>query len=116
MGFRLDRTYVLQFEGAMEGAYVKLRATPVGVALELRGGESSSLSIQRAAELLAEYVQEWNLDGLDDEPLPVTAEAILAGLEEVVIAKIIVEWYKAAVGVTAPLDPPTEDIPMDPID
>jgi hypothetical protein len=110
MGFRLDRMYVLQFEGVMEGAYVKIKSTPVGVAIELR----SSPLIERAAELLAEYVQEWNLDGPDDKPLPVTTEAILGGLEEVVVAKIIVEWYKAAVGVTAPLDQPLEDIPMEP--
>ncbi len=103
----------------MEGAYVKLRATPVGVALELR----ADVGIKRAAELLAEYVEEWNLDGPDDEPLPVTAEAILGNLEEAVIAKVIVEWYKAAVGVTAPLDPPgadgtltDADIPMETVD
>jgi hypothetical protein len=122
VGFRLDRTYVLEFEGAMEGAYVKLKATPVGVALELRGTPGEALSIQRGAELLAEHVIEWNLDGPDDQPLPVTKDAILAGLEEVVIAKIIVEWYRAAVGVTAPLDPPgadgtltDEDMPMESI-
>lgn len=112
MGFRLDRTYVLQFEGAMEGAYVKLRSTPVGVALELRGGASDSLSVQRGAELLAQYVLEWNLDASDGGTLPVTAEAIIGQLEEVVLVKILVEWYKAAAGVTAPLDPPIEDIPM----
>lgn len=105
MGFRIDRTYVLEFEGAMAGAYVKIKSTPVGIALELR----NSLSIDRAVELLVEYVAEWNLDGLDDEPLPITAEAIKANLEEVVVAKILVEWYKAAAGVTAPLDPPGAD-------
>jgi hypothetical protein len=122
MGFRLDRTYVLEFEGAMEGAYVKLGATPVGVTLELRGGESGSTSIERAAELLAEYVQEWNLDGRNGEPLPITTEAILNNLERVVVLKILVEWYKAAVGITAPLDPPGADgtltdgdMPMEPI-
>lgn len=115
MGFRLDRTYVLQFEGAMEGAYVKLRATPVGVALELYGGEGKAVPVRRAAELLAEYVQEWNLDDAAGETLPITAEAILAHLEQAVVGRIAVEWYKAAVGVTAPLDPPTEDIPMEPV-
>lgn len=108
MGFRLDRTYALEFEGAMEGAYVELRATPVGVTLELRS-EGNVISFERAAELLAEYVEEWNLDGPDGEPLPVTAEAILNGLERVVVLKIITEWYKAAVGITAPLDPPGAD-------
>src|ERR1700742_643612 len=107
MGFRLDRSYVLEFEGAMEGAYVKIRATPVRTTLEMRqGGE---LPIDRAAELLAEYVIEWNLDGADGQPLPVTKEAILAGLEQVVLSKIVIEWYKAAVGLSAPLDPPGAD-------
>lgn len=105
MGFRLDRSYVLEFEGAMEGAYVKIKSTPVGVALEMR----AAVPIERAAAMLAEYVQEWNLDGSDGESMPITAEAILGDLEEVIIAKIMVEWYKAAVGVTAPLDPPGAD-------
>lgn len=121
MGFRLDRSYALEFEGAMKGAHVKLRATPVGVTLELRS-EGNVISFERAAELLAEYVEEWNLDGPDGEPLPVTAEAILGGLERVVVLKIITEWYKAAVGITAPLDPPgadgtltDADMPMEPV-
>lgn len=105
MGFRIDRTYVLEFEGAMAGAYVKIKSTPVGVALELR----NSMDVDRAVELLAQYVIEWNLDGPDDEPLPITVEAIKGGLEEVVVAKILVEWYRAARGVTAPLDPPGAD-------
>lgn len=121
MGFRLDRTYVLEFEGAMEGAYVKIKSTPVGVALEMRGGQIGAVSIERAAEMLAEYVLEWNLDGSDGETMPITAKAIIGDLEEVVIAKIMVEWYKAAVGLTAPLDPPgadgtltDADMPMEP--
>lgn len=120
MGFRLDRTYVLEFEGAMEGAYVKLRATPVGTVMKLRG--PGSVESTQMVELLAEYVQEWNLDGADGEPLPITAKAILAELEQVVIVKILTEWYRAAVGVTAPLDPPGADgtltdmdIPMEPV-
>lgn len=118
MGFRVNRTYVLQFSGAMEGAYVKIKATPVEVTLEMRSVVGDGLSIERAAELLAEYVLEWNLDGMDDQPLPVTAEAIVGGLEQVVITKILLEWYKAAVGATAPLDPPAPedvepDIPME---
>lgn len=117
MGFRLDRTYTLEFEGAMAGAYVKIKATPVGVTMELR---AAGMEKDRAIELLAQYVEEWNLDGPDGKPLPITADAIKNGLEEVVVAAILVEWYKAAVGVTAPLDPPgadgtltDQDIPMD---
>lgn len=119
MGFRLNRTYILEFEGVMEGAHVKLRATPVAVVLELRNG---TVAVERAAELLAEYVEEWNLDGLDDKPLPITKEAIVANLEAPVVGRLAIEWYKAALGLTAPLDPPgadgtlsDEDIPMEPM-
>ena len=119
MGFRLDRTYVLEFEGAMEGAYVKLRATPIGVVMKIRNGGWDTFA--ELAGLLAEYVQEWNLDGSDGAPLPITAEAILNDLEQVVFIKIISEWSKAAAGITAPLDPPGADgtltdgdIPMEP--
>lgn len=118
MGFRLNRTYVLAFEGAMEGAYVKLKATPIGVALELRS--SSASEGDEVLALLAEYVTEWNLEDEAGQPLPMTTEAIKANLEVPVVAKIIGEWYKAAVGVTAPLDPPAPeevepDIPMEPV-
>lgn len=120
MGFRLDRTYVLEFEGAMAGAYVKLRATPIGTVMKLRGTDSASNT--ELVELLAEYILDWNFEDVDGKPLPITAEAMLAELEQVVIVKIITEWYKAAVGVTAPLDPPGADgtltdvdIPMEPV-
>ena len=108
--------YALEFEGAMAGAYVKIRSTPVGVTLKLRGGGDTAELI----DLLAQYVIEWNLDGPDGELLPITAEAISEGLEGPVISAILVEWYRAAVGLTAPLDPPgadgtmtDADIPMD---
>lgn len=107
MGFRLDRSYVLEFEGAMEGAYVKLRATPLGVVMRLRDGGWST--IVELADLLAEYVIEWNLDDRDDKPLPITGPAIVAELEQPVLVKIVTEWAKAAAGITAPLDPPGAD-------
>lgn len=107
MGFRLDRTYVLEFEGAMAGAYIKIKSTPVGVALQLRS--SSTTDGRGVLELLAQYVSDWNLEDADGAPLPITVEAIEANLEVPVIAAIVGEWYKAALGVTAPLDPPGAD-------
>src|SRR4051812_12567991 len=104
MGFRLNRTYSLEFEGAMEGAVVKLRSTTAGKVIEMRAADAAGL-----AALLADHVLEWNLEDTDGQPLPVTAEAILGGMEEVVLAAIIREWYKAATGVTAPLDGPSTD-------
>ncbi len=119
MGFRLDRTYVLEFEGAMEGAYVKLRATPVGVVMKLRGGDWDTIG--ELAGLLADYVVEWNLEDADGEPLALDADTIMNELEQVVLVKIVTAWAKAAAGITAPLDPPgadgtltDTDIPMEP--
>lgn len=101
MGFSLNRNYILLFEDTdLEGAEVKLRATPVGVPLKIRNG----LGDEEIAALLADYVVSWNLDGLDGEPLPITAEAIIDNLEASVVALIVRHWMDAATGVTAPLD------------
>lgn len=117
MGFRLNRTYVLKFSGDMEGAEVKLRATSTATALDIR----ASQDVPHLVTLLAEHVIEWNLDGPDGKPLPIEAAAIMAGLEEAVLAEILRQWYRAAVGITAPLDSgstdgeqfPVESIPME---
>lgn len=117
MGFRLNRTYVLKFSGDMDGAEVKIRSTSTETALEMR----TTKDVPRMAALLADHVTEWNLDGPDGKPLPIEAGAILADLEEVVLAEIMKQWYKAAVGITAPLDDgstngepyPVESIPME---
>lgn len=117
MGFRLNRTYVLRFEGVMEGAEIKLRSTSVATALEMR----SDPQIGRYVEMLVDHLIDWNLDGPDGEKLPFEKEAILGGLEEAVLAAILREWFKAAVGVTTPLDggstsgepSPVESIPME---
>lgn len=116
-GFRLGRTYVLQFEGALEGAEVRIRATPVSVIMRMMG----SLPFPEIADLMVEYVESWNLESPDGDPIKLEQEAILAGLERAVLQKILGEWYKAAAGITAPLDGPSisggqspvESIPMD---
>ena len=102
MGFRLDRTYVLQFEGEMEGAEVMIRGTSVGVMLRLRSAEEP----EEVASLLAQHLIGWNFEDEKGEPLPLTKDAILTNLEGVVLGRIAREWYKAAVGITAPLDGP----------
>lgn len=105
MGFQLKRTYVLKFDGNMEGAEVRIRATPVATVIKLSGCRD----LEEMAELLCEYVESWNLDDLKGDPLELTPEALLANLEQVVLQKICGEWYKAAKGITAPLDPPSTD-------
>lgn len=118
MGFRLNRTYKLRWPaGDMEGAEITIRATSTNTSMQLR----TVRDVPEMARLLAEHVIEWNLDGPDDQPLPIEASAILDGLEEVVLAEILRHWYRAAVGITAPLDDgstsgepfPVESIPME---
>lgn len=105
MGFRIDRTYVLEFEGALEGLYVKIKSTPVSVMMRFQ----SNTTWDETAELLAEYVLEWNYENEDGKPLPIEKEAIIAGMEVPVMVRIAREWAKAAGGITAPLDPPSTD-------
>lgn len=120
MGFRLNRTYLLKFEdSALEGAEIRFRATPISVMIQL--GER--LQHADLAGLVAEYVIDWNWEDEKGEPLPVTAEAILENWEEPVLARVCQEWYKAAKGVTAPLEKPSTDgtpsqeqnLPMEPL-
>lgn len=101
MGFRLDRTYRLIFEGALDGAEVHIKATSVGTILELR----NITEPKQIADLLAAHLIGWNLEDADGTPIPTTPEGILS-LEQVVLERIGQEWYKAATGVTAPLDAP----------
>jgi hypothetical protein len=103
MGFRLNRTYVLHFEGAMAGAEIKLRSTNVATVMKLR----ESNDVAEIVGMLADHVVEWNLEDEKGEPLPFTADAILHELEESMVAAIVREWFKAAIGVTAPLDGPS---------
>lgn len=104
MGFRLNRTYVLDFDGtALAGLVVKLRSTPVSAALDVAAADTDAA----LAGLLAEYVTEWNYEDPDGAPVPLTVEGILSNLERPVLQRICKEWYKAAVGVTAPLDGPS---------
>lgn len=117
MGFRLNRTYVLKFSGDMEGAEIKIRATSTATALDIR----ASQDVPHLVTLLAGHVTEWNLERADGSPLPIDPSAIMAELEEVVLAEILRQWYRAAVGITAPLDSgstdgeqfPVESIPME---
>lgn len=106
MGFKLGRSITLKFEGALEGAEIKLRPSSVNLYLEL---QKSPMTFEELAELLSANVIEWNLDGLDDQPLQIETKAILANMEKVVLEKIHSEWLQAAGGVTAPLDSPSKD-------
>ena len=101
MGFKLGRIYVLEFEGTgLEGAVVKLRSPSIDLIdtlLELERDEAYAAMI--------EHVTEWNLEAADGTPLPLTLAALKAEAEPGVPMLILKEWYRAARGVTAPLDP-----------
>lgn len=115
MGFRLNRTYKLRFDGALEGLEVDLRATSVGTLAVMSDADAAGL-----ADLLEQHVERWNYEDQDGNPIPATAENFL-GLEEVVLTAICREWFKAAKGITAPLESgstsgstlPEESIPME---
>lgn len=102
MGFRLNRTYVLEFEGAMAGAEIRIRSTSIATMLRLR----EVTDLDELAGMLAEHVVDWNFEDENGGPLPATKEAILANLEGVELGRIGAEWYKAAAGITAPLEDP----------
>lgn len=106
MGFKLNREYVILFEGtSLEGAEVRFRATPVDVALKLWG----EVPYEEMAALMSEYLVEWNLEDKDGNPIGTTPEEITAHLEMPHMRRIAREWTRAASGITAPLDQPSRD-------
>jgi len=99
MGFEVSRAFTLDFSDTdWEGAIVKVRAAPIAVILEM--GECD---LTREAELLAEYVAEWNLEHYG-KPIEISQEAIFNTLEPAGKNLIIKEWMRASRGITAPLD------------
>lgn len=120
MGFRLDRTYALRWDdGDLAGLEVDIRSTSVENAMFLRDAGLNESS-KDLAKLLAEHVKRWNYEDEAGNPLPVAPESFLS-LEVVVMVAITRAWYRAATGVTTPLDEgstdgsptPVESIPTD---
>ncbi len=97
---------------------MKIRSTSTATMLALREMTEDTKAM---VKLLADHVVEWNLETAAGEPLPITADFIMEELEEPVIAEILLQWYRAATGITAPLDDgstngaqfPVESIPME---
>lgn len=112
MGFKLERTYALRWDGDLAGLEVDIRGTSVAVMQEIRGLRVSAegTEVLRLAEILAAHIKRWNFEGDDGETLPITAESILAQ-EASVVSAIGREWYLAAAGVSAPLDLKSTDSP-----
>lgn len=109
MGKRLERrTYVLEFGAGtyLDGAEIRIRSTPIDVVEQLE-----ELRYIDAIPLFLEYLEDWNLEDANGEPIKRTEEAVRAALELPVLKLIVSHWINAAVGVTAPLDPPSGDGP-----
>lgn len=111
MGFRINRTYVLEFEEPLAGAEVRIRSTSIGTMLKLRNADT----VEEVAALLADHLEDWNFEDAEGNTLPTTLEGIHQ-LEAAVLVRIGREWYRAAAGVTAPLEDSTSvevGLPMD---
>lgn len=107
MGKRLERrAYVLTWdEGTyLAGAEVRIRATPISVMEEL-----NELRFSESIPLLLEYLESWNLEDENGEPIKQTEAAVKESLELPVLKEIVQRWIDAATGVTAPLDPLSRD-------
>lgn len=115
MGFKLGRVYVLEFEGTgLEGAVIKLRSPSINTIDSL-----IEMNFDAACAVMLDHLVEWNLETATGEPLPGTLEALKAEAEPEVPVVILRHWYRAARGLSAPLEPrstvgatpPTEESP-----
>jgi hypothetical protein len=102
MGFKVNRIYELDFSGTeWAGAIVKMRSPSIATMNAWRDLEEED--VQR---ILIEHVTEWNLED-DAGPIPREIDEVLARVEPQALALLAREFWRAARGVTAPLDPRT---------
>lgn len=102
MGFKVGRIYVLEFESTgMEGAVVKVRSPSIDTTEKV-----TELPEEEARALLFEHITEWNLED-EAGAIPVDLKEARARVEPSVLGLIAKEWYRAARGLSAPLDPRT---------
>jgi hypothetical protein len=100
MGFKVGRTFVLEFEGTdLDGAVVKMRSCSVQTILDLRDAEDA----RGESDIFAQHLIDWNLEEEDGTPVEKSAAGFLS-LEVPVRDLIFGEWQKATRGITAPLD------------
>jgi hypothetical protein len=99
MGFSLNRIYQLRWDdGDLAGLEIDIRSTSIGTQALM--GESDTPEL---AKILEAHIIRWNYDGV--EP---TAEGLLS-LEQAVFMEICRQWWRAARGITAPLELPSSD-------
>jgi hypothetical protein len=111
MGFRLGRTYVLEFDAGtyLAGAVIRLRSASIETVEAL-----AEMQFSAALPVLIAHVESWNLEDADGNPLPLEEEAVRANMEVAVRNALIREWYRAAVGASAPLDQPSSNGTLSP--
>jgi hypothetical protein len=103
MGFRLGRTYLLEFgEGTyLAGAEIRMRSASIDTVLALE----TKRYTESIGDLMA-HVQDWNLETEEGHPLPLTEEALRMHMELAVLKRLVQTWYEAASGASVPLDLP----------
>lgn len=100
MGYRVGRVYVLEFVGTgMEGAVIKVASPSIDTIEAIPDMKDEQLH-----KTFFEHLREWNLEARDGSSLHMTVHAARAEMEPEELKLIVREWYRAARGVTAPLD------------
>jgi len=111
MGFSLNRTYELRWaDGDLAGLEIDIRSMSMATMEIIRESEDHEV-----AAIVAEHIVRWNFD--DVKP---TTEGLMS-LEHPVFREICAQWYRAARGISAPLDlgssdgvpSPVASIPME---
>lgn len=112
MGFTPKRTILkLQFEDpAYAGLEIKIRALGLGVGLEIadegqrlrEGGAAALPGVRKLISTFVGQVAEWNIEGEDGAPIPITEEGF-AALELDFAVDILMAWYEYQIGISANL-------------
>jgi|SRR5215216_2699458 len=101
MGFKFDDSYTLDFSDTkIDGLVIKVKALPLGDYLKLVG----TLAFTDWAEMLAQYLIDWNLDDSKGKPVAKTLKGITDNVGPAVLATIVQRWIETAKGESAPLE------------
>lgn len=126
MGFKARKTYVLKFDGDLEGLHIRARGVTVDEAIEADAALRSD-DDARQRELIgwfASRITEWNLEDDDGAVLPITAESLTGAIDQDYVQAALVAWLDAVRGrPSAPLSesssggepPPELSLPMEPV-
>ena len=130
MGFKRQQLYKLKFvDPDMEGLEVTVRMTSIGATLEHQAREKAAKDADDGAALsklrvdqLAQMLVEWNLEDDDGQPVPATAEGVMAQ-DMKFIVYLLNTANDAIYGISDPLDEsstsgemfPEASLPMEPL-